>query len=64
MEWISIKDRLPKIHETVNIKLVNGTECTAFKSKWFNVFIKDDEEHSQVFAIDVTHWKPIEITNK
>ena len=64
MEWISVKDRLPESLVNVTVKLIDGSEWIAFKSRWFDGYIADSEQHNRIFSIDVTHWKPIEITNK
>ena len=52
-EWISVKERLPKKHETVLVcsrgknNSVISIDCLCSSGKWYD---QDD---------DVTHWMPI-----
>ena len=64
MEWISVKDRLPEIWWSITLKLIDGSEVNGYKSFFIDGYRRYDNNNENVFAIDVTHWKPIEPTNK
>lgn len=61
MEWISVKDKLPKENQTVKIKLKETEAMATYQSKFpvlgCNWVIEDIDD---IFLpVKITHWMPL-----
>ena len=68
MEWISVKDRLPKPHFEVEVKTLEGEKLKCYLGAFDKVFYYLGS-HCDLPISKVSHWKrwkpkPIETTNK
>jgi hypothetical protein len=62
-EWISVKDRLPKVLQSVLVSLSNKKQTGELVHSgifWHKKFCIDgDNSISQKLSKDVTHWMPL-----
>ncbi len=66
-EWISTKERLPEQSGDYLICCDSGhVYCVPYSAKYklFNAFDEIDEDSAKKYALDVTHWRLLDLPDE